>query len=293
MDKQKKAYLYAILAVSFWSTVATAFKIALRSINFLQLLFYSSLTAVIVLFIIIILQGKLKLFKNLTGRDYRRYLLAGFLNPFFYYVVLFKAYSLLPAQIAQPLNYTWPIMLVLLSIIFLKQKISLKSITAIFISFFGVVVISLQGELNIFHITNVFGVFLALGSSIIWALFWIINVKDKNDEAIKLFVSFAFGFVFIFIANILFTKIIIPDFSGMTASVYVGIFEMGITFFLWMKAMQISQTNDKICNLVYLSPFVSLIFIHFILGETIYYTTFIGLIFIVAGILMQKLVEKK
>ena len=293
MDKQKRAYLYAILAVAFWSTVATAFKIALRSIDFLQLLFYSSLVAVIVLFIIIILQGKLKLFKNLTGRDYRRYLLTGFLNPFFYYVVLFKAYSLLPAQIAQPLNYTWPIMLVLLSIIFLKQKISYKSILAIFVSFLGVVIISLQGNLNIFHITNIFGVFLALGSSIIWALFWIINVKDKNDEAIKLFMSFAFGFIFIFIANISFTKIIIPDFSGMTASIYVGIFEMGITFFLWMKAMQISQTNDKICNLVYLSPFVSLIFIHFILGETIYYTTFIGLIFIVAGILLQKLVEKK
>ena len=293
MDKQKQAYLYAILAVSFWSTVATAFKIALRSINFLQLLFYSSLTAVIVLFIIIILQGKLKLFKNLTGRDYRRYLLAGFLNPFFYYVVLFKAYSLLPAQIAQPLNYSWPIMLVLLSIIFLKQKISYKSILAIFVSFLGVVIISLQGNINSFHITNAFGVFLALGSSIIWALFWIINVKDKNDEAIKLFLSFGFGFIFIFIANILFTKIIIPDFSAMTASIYVGIFEMGITFFLWMKAMQISQTNDKICNLVYLSPFVSLIFIHFILGETIYYTTFIGLIFIVVGILLQKLVEKK
>ncbi|NJK98814.1 MAG: EamA family transporter, partial [Bacteroidales bacterium] len=47
----------------------------------------------------------------------------GFLNPLLYYLVLFKAYSLLPAQIAQPLNYTWPLILVILSIIFLSKNI--------------------------------------------------------------------------------------------------------------------------------------------------------------------------
>ena len=293
MDNQKKAYLYAIPAVVFWSTVATAFKIALNSINFFQLLFYSSLVATITLFVIIIIQGKLHLLKKLTVKDYLRYIVTGFFNPFFYYLILFKAYSILPAQIAQPLNFTWPIMLVLLSIIFLKQKISLKSIGAIFISFFGVIIISLQGNYSSFHIDNAFGVFLALGSSIIWAFYWIINVKDKNDEAIKLFLSFSFGFVFIFIANISFSKIIIPEFPALSASVYAGLFEMGITFFLWMKALQISHSNAKICNLVYLCPFVSLIFIHFIVGETIYYTTYIGLIFIVSGILIQNFIDKK
>ena len=237
MDNQKKAYLYAIPAVVFWSTVATAFKIALNSINFFQLLFYSSLVATITLFVIIIIQGKLYLLKKLTVKDYLRYIVTGFFNPFFYYLILFKAYSILPAQIAQPLNFTWPIMLVLLSIIFLKQKISLKSIGAIFISFFGVIIISLQGNYSSFHIDNAFGVFLALGSSIIWAFYWIINVKDKNDEAIKLFLSFSFGFVFIFIANISFSKIIIPEFPALSASVYAGLFEMGITSFLWMKAL--------------------------------------------------------
>ncbi|MBE9468943.1 MAG: DMT family transporter [Bacteroidetes bacterium] len=293
MNNQKTAFIYAIPAVVFWSTVATAFKIALSSINVFQLLFYSTFIAAISLFAIIIFQGKLHLFKKLTVKDYLRYLVTGFFNPFFYYLVLFKAYSILPAQIAQPLNFTWPIMLVLLSIIFLKQKISFKSVAAIFISFFGVVIISLQGNLSSLHIENAFGVFLAIGSSIIWAFYWIINVKDKNDEAIKLFMSFAFGFVFIFIANFSFSKIIIPDFPALSAAVYVGLFEMGITFFLWMKALQISKSNAKICNLVYLCPFVSLIFIHFIIGETIYYTTYIGLIFIVLGILLQNMFDKK
>jgi len=80
---------------------------------------------------------------------------------------------------------------------------------------------------------------------------------------------------------------------GLLAAVYVGIFEVGITYVLWMKAMQLSTNNAKIGNLVFLAPFISLIFIHFILKETIYVTTFIGLIFIVSGIFTQRLDRKK
>jgi drug/metabolite transporter (DMT)-like permease len=56
--------------------------------------------------------------------------------------------------------------------------------------------------------------------------------------------------------------------------------------------MELSTDNAKIGNLVFLAPFVSLIFIHFILKESIYITTFIGLVFIVAGIFVQQLDKK-
>ena len=49
------------------------------------------------------------------------------------------AYSLLPAQVAQPLNFIWPITLVLLSIPILKQKLKLKSLFALMLSFVGVI----------------------------------------------------------------------------------------------------------------------------------------------------------
>ena len=35
-------------------------------------------------------------------------------------------------------------------------------------------------------------------------------------------------------------------------------FEMGITFFFWLKALQLAKTTDKVSNLVYLAPFLSL-----------------------------------
>jgi drug/metabolite transporter (DMT)-like permease len=67
----------------------------------------------------------------------------------------------------------------------------------------------------------------------------------------------------------------------------VGLFEMGITFFLWLKALQLASTTDKVSNLVYLAPFLSLVFLHFIIREPVYYTTPAGLLLIISGILIQ------
>ncbi|MGB7061514.1 MAG: DMT family transporter [Candidatus Zixiibacteriota bacterium] len=288
MEKQKQAYLYAITAVLFWSTVASAFKVSLRYLDFLQLLFFSSIASVVILFLILLVQNKLSLFGEYSGKDYLRSAMLGFLNPFLYYVVLFKAYSLLPAQEAQPLNYTWSIVLVLLSIPILRQKIGFKSILAILISYFGVFVISTRGDILRLTFSNPTGVLLALGSSVIWALFWIYNIKDKRDEVAKLFLNFLFGVVFILIAMLLSSRLRIPSGAGLAGAAYVGIFEMGITFVLWLKALKLSRTTAQVSNLIYLSPFASLVLIRFVVGERILPSTIIGLIFIVAGIIMQQ-----
>ena len=67
--------------------------------------------------------------------NYKLVFTLGLINPFLYYLVLFKAYDLLPAQEAQAINYTWALMLAFLSVIFLKQKLTLKDILAGIICF--------------------------------------------------------------------------------------------------------------------------------------------------------------
>ncbi len=288
MNNQKKAVIFALSAVFLWSTVAVSFKIALQYVNFIQLLFFSSFTAVICFLLISIgiknINSLLKItYKNLVISSF-----VGFLNPFLYYLVLFKAYSVLPAQIAQPLNYLWPAVLVILSAPMLGQKLNVFSLLSLFIGFLGVYVISTRGAVLSFDIKNPLGVILAAGSSVIWALSWILNQKDKRDAQTKLFRAFVFGFIYTSIVVLIKNDFIIPETNGIFAVIYVGLFEMGITFFLWLKALQITNRNDSISNLVFLSPFAALIFIHFILGEQLYYTTFIGLFLIIVGIFIQK-----
>jgi len=292
MEKQKLSYVYALISIVLWSTVATAFKLGLRELNFIQLLWYSSIVSLIALFVIIVLQKKLFLLKTLRLKDIAYSAFLGLLNPFGYYMVLLKAYSLLPAQLAQPLNYTWPIMLVLLSVPLLKQKLPPFSLVAIFISFSGVYFISSKGNPLNFSFEEPFGVFLATFSSIIWALFWIYNVRDKKDEVIKLFLNFVFGLLYVSIVLFLFSDFQLPTQNGLYATLYIGLFEMGITFVMWLKAMQLTNSTAKISNLVFLSPFLALIFIHFILEEKIYWTTFLGIVLIIIGIIIQQIKKK-
>jgi len=182
----------------------------------------------------------------------------------------------------------WPIILVFLSVPLLKQKIAGKSFIALLISFTGVYFISSQGNPFNTSLPNPGGVILATGSSVLWAFYFILNVRDKRDEGIKLMLNFIFGSAYLIIAMTVTGQWgLMTGLKGIVSSVYVGIFEMGITFFFWLKALQTATTTDRVSNLVYLAPFISLIFIHFILHEPVYYTTPAGLIFIVSGILIQ------
>ena len=289
MEKQTRAYLCASVTVLFWATSASAFKISLRYVDVFSLLFYASITSAGAFFIYILLSNRLSLLKSLSGKDYLFSALLGFLNPFLYYAILFKAYSILPAQEAQPLNFVWPIMLVLLSIPLLKQKIRPKDILATFICFAGVFVISTRGDIFGFKFTSITGVCLATGSSVIWALFWIYNVRDKRDEVVRLFLNFAFGSVLTFLLMAILGGVHVPNPPGLLGAVYVGLFEMGITFLLWLKALKLSKTTAHVTNLIYMVPFLSLVLISFAVGETILPSTIVGLVFIVGGIILQRL----
>jgi drug/metabolite transporter (DMT)-like permease len=288
MTNPKKAYFLAFLAVLAWSTAASAFKITLKYINFYQLLFIATLSSFVIL--LFLSYKKLYLLKNWHKQDFLNSVFLGFLNPFLYYIVLLKAYTLLPAQLAQPLNFIWPVMIVLLSVPILKQKISGRSFFAIIISFVGVIIISAKGNFTTFRVDSPLGVFLALFSSVSWALYWIFNQKNKQNVVLKLMVNFAFAVVIVFAYLVVTGNFVISnlDIRGVLGAIYVGFFEMGITFVIWLKAMKLSKNTTSINNFVYLTPFISLIFISILIKEKILLSTLVGLVFIIAGIVLQK-----
>ena len=288
MTTQSRAYMYAGFAIFFWSTVASAFKIGLQYLDFVQFLFFASWTSFLILLIISIFQGNFRFLRTLKTGDLAFAALMGLLNPFAYYLVLFKAYDLLPAQVAQPLNMVWPIVLVFLSVIILKQKSSGKSFIALFISFIGVYLISSQGDPASFEIHEPLGVILAVGSSLIWSFYWIFNLKKAHNEILQLTLNFFFATLYISLLMILISGFHDLHPRGMLLAGYAGAFEMGITYIMWLRAMKLSSTTAKISNLVYIAPFLSRVFIHFFVGETIYVTSVAGLTFIVLGILTEK-----
>jgi len=289
---QKKSIIYALTAVLLWSTVASAFKLSLRYLTVTELLLISTISSVIALFIIAWIKGNLSIIGSLTRYEILLAAFFGFLNPFLYYFVLFNAYDLLPAQQAQSINYTWAITLALLAVPILKQPLSKYDLLGLLIAYFGVLIISTEGDITSFANINIKGIGYALLSTLIWALYWVLNTRQKIQVSIALLLNFSFGLFFVVLYYFATAEIRLMNLNGVLGAVYVGLFEMSLTFFLWLMALKLSESTAKISTLIFLSPFLSLIFIHYFVGEEIQIATLVGLVVIITGVFIQSKMNK-
>lgn len=289
MKNDNKAIGYACLAVLSWSTVATAFKMALRSLTYFELLLVASLTSLVIFSVLLTAQRKWNLVCRLSAKQWFFFAGMGLLNPVAYYLSLFSAYSLLPAQVAQPINYAWPIVLLILLALFAGQPIPKKKYIGMFVSLAGVVLISVgTGSAGNMSISPT-GLLLAALSAVLWATYWMVNNKQKDsaDSSVVLFMTFLFGSAYL-LAGAAVVGINLPTLTGVLSGMYVGGFEMGIPFVFFGLAMRKTSNPALINQLCYLSPFMSLFFIAVILGEQIVFTTYIGLALIVLGIVFNQ-----
>ncbi|MBZ0179413.1 MAG: DMT family transporter [Melioribacteraceae bacterium] len=284
----KKGLLYSLAAILLWSTIATASKLTLRGMEYYQLLLISSFVSTFVLFFVLMFSNKFSIKNLIKSGNLKFGLAAGLLNPFLYYLVLFKAYSMLPGQEAFLLNYIWPIVVSVFSVIFLNHKFTVPLVIGLVLAFIGVIIIATRGNVFELHFHNIFGASLAAGSSIIWASYWIVNLKNKVSVEMKLFTGFFFGSIFTFLYVIIFHGFQIQFNEYFWGGIYIGIFEMGITFFLWLKGLELSENKVKTSTLAYLAPFLSLMFLSLILDEKLMTSSLIGLICILGGIFYQQ-----
>jgi len=289
---QQKALLYGLAAVACWSTVATAFKLTLAELDVFQLVFFSTLTASLTLTgTVAATSGLPSLVKDLK-EHWRITLAAGLMNPMLYYVILFQAYDLLPAQVAMSINYTWAIVLSLMAIVFLGQKILAADIGAAVICYGGVFVIATQGNITSFGDVSLAGIGLALLSTVIWAGYWTLNVADKRESLNGLCLNFLLALPLSLLACLLFSDLNVTM-KGVGGALYVGLVEMAIAFLLWSRALKLTTNAARVSNLIFLAPFVSLVIINQLLGEPLFVTTFIGLVLIISGLLYQQAMHRR
>ncbi|MCJ8316585.1 DMT family transporter [Idiomarina sp.] len=293
MAADKIAFIYALIAVLLWSTVATAFKITLEYMTPLQMVTAASVVSFAVLSLVCVIQKKSHLLLLELRKMPLYYVLMGLINPLIYYLVLFQAYKLLPASEAQPLNYTWAIALSIMAALFLKQHIRRRDWVACALGYFGVLVIATRGDLLGLSFSNPWGVLLALISTFLWAGYWILNTRRNADSVVSLVLSFGLALPILIIASFVWSDWSNIPWQGWAAVSYVGLFEMGITFLFWLKAMKTATNTALISNLIFISPFISLLLLSAIIGETIYVSTIVGLALIITGLLVQRLHFKK
>ena len=281
--------LLAASAVLLWSTSATAFKLALAGLDPYQLLFIAACASFATLGILQRRNGGFAFLRELPRRELLRCAIWGLVNPLAYYILLFQAYARLPAQVAQAVNYSWVAMLALLSVPFLGQRLSPRDITALCVSYGGVLLIATGGDFSSLAGGTLNGVLFALASTLVWAGYWIAGAKSTLPSTAALFLHFAFGLPWITLACAVFSSLPVQiPLAAVLPAVYVGLFEMSVTFLLWMNALRLSASAARTGNLAFFSPFLSLCWIALILGEAIAPATVSGLYCIVGGALLQQ-----
>jgi drug/metabolite transporter (DMT)-like permease len=284
----RRALWYGLAAVMLWSTVATAFKLALRELDVLQLVAWSSLVSAIALGLLVWRQGKLGLMVRYFRTTPGYFLVMGLVNPVVYYLVLLRAYELLPAQQAQAINYTWAIALAVLGIPLLGHRLSGRDLLAVGMGYGGVLIIATQGRVFELSFTSIEGVVYALVSTLIWALYWLASTRNRRDPVACLCLNFTLAAPVALLLCALFSPQLLPGWRGLAAAAYIGLFEMGVTFALWSTALSLASGVSRIGNLIFLSPLISLVFIATILGEDIHPATLVGLALIIPGVILQQ-----
>lgn len=285
MKENGRSIALAGTAVLSWATVATAFKIALAQLTVYNMLLVATVAATLIYAVMMSIEGRWKGLRRLSRKATFEAMALGLLNPTVYYLVLFQAYDMLPAQVAQPVNYAWPIFLLVLLAVFNHERIPGRKYIGMAISVSGVVCISLGGG-GIEGDLSAGGVAMALLSAVLWATYWMVNdrLRGKLDTTTSLFLGFATGSAVLGAGGLLTGAIDIGSREGFLSGIYIGCFEMGIPFLTFGMALRSTKNPTLVNQMCYLSPFLSLFLIAMVLGEKIAPATYVGLALIVAGL---------
>lgn len=285
MSQDRQAILYGLGAVALWSTVATAFKVALAWMSPLELMWLAVFVSWLLMGALVVKQGNIT---TALRTGWKTAAWAGLMNPVAYYLVLFAAYDRLPGQEAMALNYTWALAMAFLAVPLLGQRLTRMDIVAGLIAYAGVWVIATRGAVLDVSFADPFGVVMALASTLLWALYWLLNARDKRPPLVGQWQNFSVGLPVLTVLLLLGPGLQWHGWPAFGAGIYVGLFEMGVAFILWQLAVHKVSRTAKVSNLIFLSPPVSLMLLFLVVGEPILPSTLIGLVLILLGLGLQQ-----
>lgn len=282
MRASARSTIFGLASVALWATAASAFKLTLGECTPFQAVFAASAVSAVLLWTVAFARRA-----RPSLRDTLDALPRGFLNPFAYYLVLLEAYDRLPAQVAMVINYLWPVTLILLSAAVFGRRLSGRSIGSSVLSFSGVVLLA-SGNGAWSGRLDATGLALALASTFIWAGYWVLSMRGGGDPVSRLALNFAWGLFFLAAWGLATGSFGAMSPAALAGSAWIGLFEMGLAYILWLAALTHAENTARVGNLVFLTPFASLALIGAVVGESLTAATLGGLALVMAGQVVQR-----
>ena len=282
----KKEYLWAGVSILFWGSTAAVSTLMMDTLSSLTVVFYNSLAAALFLLAVVVFTGRLPLLRRLRPRQLVKLSGLGLLGMFSVCVCLYYGLSHLKAQQAYIINYLWPILIVVFSWLILGQRMTARKGLALLLSFLGVVIVATEGNLAGMAQVDLGGVAACLGAACSYALFAVLNMRVTCDKFVAMLVYYAATTAASLICVLTEGPIPLLTLTQWSGILWLGVLTNGLAYTSWALAMDRGDTA-KLSNLAYLTPFLSLVYIFFLLHEPIALSSYLGLLFILSGVLLQ------
>jgi drug/metabolite transporter (DMT)-like permease len=192
------------------------------------------------------------------------------------------------------INSLTPALIMLLSMVFLKEKISVFQILGLITSFTGVLIVLTKGNLlQVFHAPYNKGDAVMVLSIVFWAVFSLLGKKAKHISSVTLVALTAICgallmLPFLFTQPLLFKNV---TSAGMMGVIYLGIFPSVGSFIFWNNGIKLLGAGTAGISMNLLPVFTAVL--AFLLGQGLAATQMMGGVIVIAGMLLTSIKRKQ
>lgn len=203
------------------------------------------------------------------------------------WIFLFEAYRTIGVSISTLLYYLGPIIAMLLSPLFFKERLTKPKIIGAAIVFIGVILLNgnIKGDA-----TKTYGLFCGFMSGILYAVTVILNKKVRNatgmeNTTCQLVSSFFLVFTFLMCTTGIHIHI---EGTQWIPVLWIGLLNTGLSCFFYYSTIT-KLPMSTVAILSYLDPVSAVILSTIILKESLSFTQVIGVILVIGGAAFSQL----
>jgi RarD protein len=203
----------------------------------------------------------------------------------FNWILLFEAYKNTSITNATLSYYLAPVIVVLLSPLILKERLTLKKVLCVLAAMLGMFLIVWTGGDGGFYNKELLGIGFGLGAAILYAMVVILNklIKDLGGlETTILQLSFATVILSPYVLLQGAPSFNLLDAKSIILLVLVGLLNTGVAYLLYFSSIQ-KLESQTVAILSYIDPVSAVVMSAIFLGEKISGLQLIGGILILGG----------
>ncbi len=287
MSKYVDAGLFVLMAF-FWGLNYPLVKIALQYQSFATLTLFRVLFAIV--FSFAIFWKKIRFPKDKT--DNFNIFVFAILNIVIFFTLWFMGESTVSSGLSSIIIYTYPILSILFSFLFLKEGLNNYKIAGLIFGFIGLVLIFANQIITRPNIGLVFLIIAAISWSfgIVFLRKYLTLVGSYTVNSLQ----FLYALPLVFIISIPYHVVNVSKFNidFLLITLYMGSLGTAVAYFIFVHLYSKYKASE-ISGFFFLVPAISLILGYFILGETMSLITYIGFAVIGIGIYLTSVNSTK